>query len=328
MSLGPTLELHHLAYGARTTWRVGRWAAHIGFWKPVLASAALWLGSGVAMGIHQRAAAMPIATRVHSYTCSGPGIVGTCVLKSDGTGTPMHLANGERYTTTEDLTRPAGTALYAAQVFATLGSVTLVLAMGTGFLTLVGAFKPSRRQKRGTIRGAVREDWRGGKSDAREAKKGLKKAGNAVARRRARQAESGEVADPSWLAAKVLAHADPPKEKKAKRAKKPKAKDERQQLDAEWADEVARIEANRQPEYVAPRLDPTNGPPLAPVLAGATRTEDPQITAWNERAAAIQADTARYLAELQADEHERNGWVGYTPPPAPLAPISVKEDTP
>lgn len=313
----PTIEPHHFVYAGRAGWRIGTWALRIGFWRPVLVTIVLWFASGVAYGWH---VSTPVGSvnRTYSAVCErlSSGLVPSCILKTDGSGTqlPMPVAQ------TTDLTHPASAALHAAEVTATLGAVTFVIALATGFMTMVGAFKPSRYERRGTIRGAVRNDWNDAKSDARKAKKGMRQVGNIRARHYDRAGIDRSQA--TGLDARILKHADPAKQQKAK---KPKGKKARQEADADWDTAVAEIAVARiaRAEAVRPRLDPAAGPPLAPLPVGETRTESPEVAGWNQRAEAVRADTARYLAELQTAEHQANGWAGYTPPPAP---ISVKDD--
>jgi hypothetical protein len=322
----PTINPAQLVFAGRSAARFTLWGIRISFARSVLVSLALWFASAVALSVGMATAANGPIVRTHTYTCDGPRLINPCVLHSNGVGTPLPLM-GEPQTFKMD--RPIGTAHIAATGFASLASLTTVIAIATGFLTLVGAFQPSRYQRRGTIRGAVRSDWNASKRDVRRTKKGLKRAGNTMARHRAKQAEHGEANDPSWLASKVLAHADPPKQEKPKKVK---AKAEVKELDTEWEDAVREIGLERAARQRAglPHLDPNDGPPLAPNPNGHDRAEDPMVTAWRDHDAATEARVQVQVAELEHAAHERNGWNGYVPPPAPVAatPISVTEDQP
>jgi hypothetical protein len=127
----------------------------------------------------------------------------------------------------------------------------------------------------------------------------------------------------------LMGRATKPKAKAVK-PKAPKGKQARKQADAEFKEEMARIDRERAARGVVglPMLDPSAGPPVAPVPVGTTRQLDPMVAEWNQRAEVVEARTHQTLAQLNREAQSRDGWVGYTPPPAPLAPISVTEDTP
>jgi hypothetical protein len=109
---------------------------------------------------------------------------------------------------------------------------------------------------------------------------------------------------------------------KAGKPKGPKGKKAREQADAEFKAELARINDERAATG-RPLLDPNGGPKPAPTRPRSVPVEDPMVAEWRRHAAAVEARTRSAVQQIEADQHRRNGWRGYEPPPAP---ISVTED--
>lgn len=274
------LEFQHVAFGARTSGRLIRWAIGIGTWRPLLAATVLWALFGILTIGHTEAIAAGQTKRVIGTVCEGH-LNQVCHATTDGTGALVgvtHTSNPAEWSAwmpgTADVCR------YGA-VILTIGAATV------GLISLISPSRRRQRQRRGTIRDGVRHDWNGSHRDARSARKHAKRAGNAHARRRARRAGAGHpVSDPTGLEAMVLKHADPPKTKKEKRAKVKAEKDSRKmekaELDAEWAAELAAIDKRRNGATPSTQQTAKEGKRVGDAMRRDAGGPARQVDAWRD----------------------------------------------
>ncbi len=327
----PGLELHHGLVAARGgggfllgIWRVFRF-------KPAIAAAILW-ALFACSSMWSLAATRP-DTFVETRSACDPAHPMRCALcptgdaLAEGAYVPPGCEGGGTLmkTTPVSFKRPRGAANQAASLFqtlatfATIGAITVFIVGGAGAMR---ARRPSRvmaaarHVKRETDR-ARRDVDRAQRTATKLGGRRLEKAGKRWAAEDAQGLPRSELSrlDRALIGKRVA----PPKQKKAKGKRKA---DKAAASEVDWDTQAALLTAEIAARNNAgkARLVPTAGPPVAP-----NASPSPQIAAHRARTAAVSADVAQFLGDLERHDHEANGWVGYTPPPAPV-PLGKEND--
>lgn len=328
-------DLSHALVGARVGVRGVRWVGRFLLFSPVLTALICWPLYAAMATVADTIAVRPQVERAMGIRCEDwPP---KCMPTSDGTGGFIPSKDGPQpLLTLTPTARPARTAGLLADGFH-IGAI--VSSIGCMFLAVMSLCRLTvRRVKRRGIRGAARgvaSDWKAGHRDARRARKGAGRIGmwrrDAWGRQWADEREAGvpdeELSSPGRIDRWLMRQTRPPKKTRAQRKADRKAKgskskkEERQALDAEWADEVAAINGRaeaRQQAVEASRPRPGHDPVAPPVAPDSTAAADPQQGAWRAQADAVDADTREFLLTLDPERHGDGHVADYVPPPAPV----------
>lgn len=274
------LEMQHLAYGVRTSWRLSRWAVCVAASTPLLVAIVLWIAHALLTRAYAEAIAAGPTTRVLGMVCEGH-LNQICHSTSDGTGALVGVAQ------TYYPEKSAVWMVLAAELCRYGAIITTIGALTVGLIRLISPNRRRERKRRGSISDGVRSDWNASKRDVRIARKHAKRAGNAHARRRARRHDAGiPQSTPTGLEAMVLKHADPPKTTKAKRAKAKSEKDSRKMekidLDAEWAAEMAAIDQRRNGAMASTEQTTKEGKRVGDAMRRDADGSAHQVDAWRD----------------------------------------------
>jgi hypothetical protein len=308
------LDLSHALVGARVATRGVRWGLRFLVFSPVLTALICWPLYAAMATVADTIAVTPQVERSMGIRCEDwPP---KCMPTSDGSGGFIPSKDGPQPLLTLTPTgRPARTAGLLADGFH-IGAI--VSSIGCMFLAVMSLCRLTvRRVKRRGIRGAARgvaSDWRAGHRDARQVRRFGMWRRDAWGRQWAAEREAGvpdeELSSPGRIDRWLMRQTRPPKKTRAQRKADRKAKRaERKAGPADYPhDELAEPLV---PAGYVPRPFAEPGPP-AP-----NASPSPEAEAWRTRAGEVHADTREFLAGLALDQHARNDWAGYVPPPAP-----------